>query len=94
MEDAPEEEPTLVTLLPLVGPNFNNISRLPTRRNIETASLTPRNFVSFLRPVKDDKCGTVHIGQTGRSSEARTKKHHWHISRGLLHSKPRNYPVV
>jgi hypothetical protein len=70
----------------------NKISRLLTKYNIKMVHISKKKNRQLLRTVKDDlglkipgvyhipcECGKVHIGQTGRSTEARCKEHMRHI---------------
>jgi hypothetical protein len=81
-----------VALLLIVGPNFNHVGRVLSKRNLKCVDLPHGKVASLLRPVKGDlglgarpiynipcECGKVCIGQTGYSVETKIKEQGWLI---------------
>jgi UV DNA damage repair endonuclease len=75
----------------LVRTVFNRVNRVLARHN-KSVGLPHMKLSSLLRPVKDHlglrtygvyriprQCGSVYIGQTGRSVDIRLKEHQRHV---------------
>jgi hypothetical protein len=88
----PDEKPTTTAYLPYINNTYGRLSRMLAKYNIKSVALPHRKIASDLSPVKDTiglktpgmyripcECGSVYIGQSGRSIHLRIKEHDRHI---------------
>jgi hypothetical protein len=86
------DNPTSTAYIPYTQTTFGRLSRLLAKHNIKSVALPPRKIFSHYPPVKDAlglrtqgiysipcECGSVYIGQSGRSVQLRNKEHSIHI---------------
>jgi hypothetical protein len=89
---APENKPTATAYIPYINYTYGRLSRMLARYNIKSVAIPHRKIASYLPPVKDAiglktpgvyripcECGTVYIGQSGRSFDLRIKEHERHL---------------
>jgi hypothetical protein len=83
---------TGMAYIPYINNTYGRLSRMLAKYNIKIVALPYRKIASYLPPVKDViciktpgicriscECGTVYIGQSGRSIHLRIKEHDRHI---------------
>jgi hypothetical protein len=87
-----DDKPASTAYIPYAQTTFGRISRMLAKHNTKGFALPPRKIFSHLPPVKDAlglrtpgvysipcECGSVYIGQSGRSVQLRIKEHNRHI---------------
>jgi hypothetical protein len=88
----PENKPTATAFIPYINNTYGRLSRMLAKYNIKSVAIPHRKIASYLPHVKDAiglktpgiyripcECGTVYIGQSGRSIDLRIKEHERHI---------------
>jgi hypothetical protein len=87
-----DEKPTTTAYLAYINNTYGRLSRMPAKYNIKSVALAHRKIASYLPPVKDAiglktpgiyripcECGSVYIGQNGRSIHLCIKEFDRHI---------------
>ena len=87
----PENKPTSTAYIPYINNTYGRLSRMLAKYNIKSVALPHRKIASYLPLVKEAvglktpgiyripcECGTVYIGQSGRSIDLRLKEHGRH----------------
>jgi hypothetical protein len=87
-----EEKPTSMVYIPYINNTFGRLSRMLAKYNIKSVGLPHRKIASYLPPIKEAiglqtlgiyripcECGSVYIGQSGRSIHQRIKEHDRHV---------------
>ena len=87
----PENKPTATAYIPYINNTYGRLSRTLAKYNIKNVAVPHRKIACSLPPVKDAiglktpgiyriprECGTVYIGQSGRSIGLRIKEHETH----------------
>jgi len=86
-------KPVSTAYLPYTQTTFGRLSRMLSRHNIKSVALPPRKISSYLPPYKEPvglrtpgiyripcECGSVYIGQSGRTIQQRIKEHRRHLN--------------
>ena len=87
-----ETKPFSTAYLPYTQTTFGRLSRMLSKHNIKCIALPPRKISSHLPPFKEAmglrtpgiycipcECGSVYIGQSGRTIQHRINEHHRHL---------------
>jgi len=87
----PEHKPTATAFIPYTNNTYGRLSRM-LAKYIKCVAIPHRKITSYLPPVKDGiglktpgvymipcECGTVYVGQSGRSIDIHIKEHERHI---------------
>jgi len=82
------DKSTSTAYIPYTQTTYGRLGRMLAKQNIKSVALPPRKISSFFPPVKDAlgfrtpgvysipcECGSVYIGQSGRSIQLRIKQH-------------------
>jgi hypothetical protein len=86
-----EDKPTSTVYLPHTQTTFGRLSRMLAKHNINSVALPHRKIANYLPPFKEAiglrtpgiysipcECGSVYIGQSGRTIQHRINEHNRH----------------
>ena len=89
---AKDNKPIYRSYLPYIQTTYGRLSRTLAKHNIKIVALPHKKIFSYLPPYKEElglrtpgsysipcECGTVYIGQSGRTLQQRIKEHRRHI---------------